>query len=472
MSIKLEHNFEEKLQEAKPNFLNNITIHHSTPGVGALGDIRTEYPSQTIPPINTDIRFSTILPSFKLSENIGLASIDHTKLPKNFNWRHNAGKKTDLISKPGNQLLCGSCWAISTAGIISDNHVISGTVDWYPNLSTTWSLSCYPQLQCKGGNPATLFQDIARDGIVSDHCVDYSWCVNNKSCNGKSTLHFKEGEKTDLSSLLPSCGCYFPSSKHYLYSIEKPEVVSLGVGGLNEDNFTNTIKKHIYHYGPVQGGFIVFKNFMHGVFSKINGGVYLENAVYDNGSLHFDSKQTSPENYIGAHAIAIIGWGVENNVIIDNKGTKKDIPYWYCRNSWTEKWGDNGYFKMAMYPYNKISQFDKIVTIETPQGTMKAGGIVMIKALKSPELKSTKQLKSRFNITKIHDDLYYKQDPDTAKKLDLSKYKNSILKTTALIIGFCAILLLIYFFIRFIQEKIGNRKGYRGREGVYSFMTQ
>jgi len=40
--------------------------------------------------------------------------------------------------------------------------------------------------------------------------------------------------------------------------------------------------------------------------------------------------------YLGGHAIKILGWGVEN-----------DQEYWLCANSWNNSWGDNGYFKIA-----------------------------------------------------------------------------------------------------------------------------
>jgi cathepsin B len=39
---------------------------------------------------------------------------------------------------------------------------------------------------------------------------------------------------------------------------------------------------------------------------------------------------------VGAHAIKILGWGVEN-------GNK----YWLIANSWNEEWGDKGTFKMV-----------------------------------------------------------------------------------------------------------------------------
>ena len=151
---------------------------------------------------------------------------------------------------------------------------------------------------------------------------------------------------------------------------------------------------------------------MHGHFTKVNGGVYLENGDYsDVGKVNLmsEGKMTSVENYVGSHAVAIIGWGEEKGVIIDDKGTRKDIPYWYCRNSWTEKWGDGGYFKMPMFPYNKISQFDKIVVIKTPQGNVQGGGMVLIKALGTPQKKKFPTIKAM--VHKSEPDQYYTQDP-------------------------------------------------------------
>ena len=285
------------------------------------------------------------------------------------------------------------CWAISAAGIVADNHVVSGTVNWKPNLSTTWCLSSYPQNKCKGGNPGILYKDISANGIATNNCVDYSWCSENQACNGKATGHF-QNQNVNLSDLIPTTkrACYNSSSPHYLYFIDEPKSMSIGTDGLIGENFTNIVKKHIYYNGPVQGGFLVFKNFMSGAFTKVNGGVYLEDGDYSGGPIQFDPDQINTSNYMGSHAIAIIGWGIEKNVVVDNDGTKKDIPYWYCRNSWTENWGDRGYFKMAMYPYNSIVQFDKTIIINNIQG----GGMVMMKASKPPDSLTLEQIEQKF----------------------------------------------------------------------------
>lgn len=468
MSLDLSHNYEEGLRMAKPTYLGQKTIK---PSHGALGDVSV-IPSHTIPPLNTNIQFD-ILPEFKISQHPGLADMDAGKIPKTFNWRHNGGKKKNLIAKPGNQMLCGSCWAISAGGLVSDNHVVAGTVDWLPNLSTTWSLACFPQLKCKGGNPAILYQNIAEHGIATNHCIDYSWCSENPLCNGKATKHFKAGhdDNVDLSAMVPTCGCYDSKTKHFLYFIDKPKAVSLGKGGLNADNFAITVKKHIYTYGPVQGGFLVFKNFMHGAFTKVNGGVYLEDGVYDKGKFHFDSDQTTPANYAGSHAIAIIGWGTEKGVVVDNKGTKKDVPYWYCRNSWTEKWGDGGFFKMAMYPFNKMAQFDKVVIIDAPGGKHQSGGMVMLKASKPPDSLTLPQIQEKFrDLKRKHDKSYYQSE----QKSRPSGSSSNTFKKIGKIVLIVLVVALGYFIVKKIKlPKFGGRRSSRkvsgGRSGSYGF---
>ena len=148
--------------------------------------------------------------------------------------------------------------------------------------------------------------------------------------------------------------------------------------------------------------------------SKGAEGVYLENGDYDTkvGEVTFRDNMATSKNYKGSHAVAIIGWGVAKGAIYDKDGNKKDIPYWYCRNSWTTKWGDGGYFKMAMYPYNQISQFDTMITLKTSLGIINPGGIVMIKATQKPKLEKFINIyKEGSRPPLLHSDDYYSKDP-------------------------------------------------------------
>ena len=46
---------------------------------------------------------------------------------------------------------------------------------------------------------------------------------------------------------------------------------------------------------------------------------------------------TSNTKYIGAHAVKIVGWGVD---------PKSTMAYWTIQNSWNAEWGEAGYFRI------------------------------------------------------------------------------------------------------------------------------
>ncbi|KAJ9590993.1 hypothetical protein L9F63_027798, partial [Diploptera punctata] len=76
------------------------------------------------------------------------------------------------------------------------------------------------------------------------------------------------------------------------------------------------IQLEILKNGPVEASFDVYEDFLH-----YKSGVY----QHQNG------------DYLGGHAVKILGWGVD-------KTTK--TPYWIIANSWNSDWGENGYFLM------------------------------------------------------------------------------------------------------------------------------
>jgi hypothetical protein len=436
----------------------------------SLSDLSKTKKKQLKIVMNTDLDFQSQSQMMTLSNQTGLSDLQSLMLPKNFNWHNpvDGGDKTKLLSGSGNQMLCGSCWAISSAGIVGDNHVVAGTVDYMPDLSTTYSLSCFPQKQCKGGNPAELFTQISTHGIASNSCVDYSWCALNDQCNGKATNHFKKSQNIELSTLIPTCGCYYSDDKHLLYKIEKPQNLSIDNNFSESDinHFRLVVKNHIKTYGPILGGFLVFKNFMDGVFSKPtnNGGVYLENGVYDkNGDLTFFNNYTSPNNYVGGHAISIVGWG-EKKIRVDNTKNLQNVPYWVCKNSWTDKWGDKGLFKMAMYPFNKISQFDKVSYFTTKQSQkLKIGGMVLIKATSPPESVKLAQIENTGNSKRLKPASFYKKEYKNIKGNPTIRHKSEssilkvILKVLLIVLIVVIILIVICMGIVFFIKKIKHR---------------
>ena len=362
-------NYTNYLRSLKP--FSFQTIKH--PPKGSLGS--PTIVSNVFPPLNTDIRFSSVAPYQPTRAVKGLMALGKP-LPEIWDWAHdysvdsdNIKNKKRLIGAPGNQEKCGSCWAFSSASIISDLFVVAGLVQSNPKLSTTYSLSCYPQGKCDGGNPADLLDTISKSGLATENCVDYSWCDNNENCNVAGVKHLDPNSVINVNSLLPSCGCYFPSGvDHKLYTVKNLSRVS---SDYEESSLLlksiNIVKNHIFAHGPVLGAFHVYQNFLGGHYKETNG-IYIDTIDYDNNN---------GQNIVkGNHAVAIMGWGVDKNV--PGFGV---VPYWYVRNSWGDWGGDGGYFKMAMYPINKRSEFIQTVEIDDPGAApFKLGGILVFEA--------------------------------------------------------------------------------------------
>ncbi len=82
--------------------------------------------------INTDINFVSKTNSFSQNDlsYLNATYVDKSlslELPIKFNWAKTTSAdspdvvaKKKLISKPDNQYLCGSCWAVSVAGVVGD----------------------------------------------------------------------------------------------------------------------------------------------------------------------------------------------------------------------------------------------------------------------------------------------------------------------------------------------------------------
>jgi C1A family cysteine protease len=80
-----------------------------------------------------------------------------------------------------------------------------------------------------------------------------------------------------------------------------------------------TFKEKIIHFGPV----------------ATNMNFYQDLDRYKKGIYIYDRKSREE----GGHWVVVVGW--KDDAEVKNGG------YWICRNSWGEKWGENGYFRIA-----------------------------------------------------------------------------------------------------------------------------
>ena len=358
------------------------------------------------PPVNCDIRFQ--VGKFKLVQKKFKLSKDEEALP--INWQNfpafhpeeqqrlkesqeseEEKRLKSLSIKPVNQGHCGSCFAVAIATTISDNFLFGKQLDQNPSLSPMYILSCLSKdantnNRCNGGNPSGVVDDIIHQGGLSNNCCQdyYKICEGNKHCNGKGEEHMSI-TMDEVNGMIPDCG-HCTDKPPKLYKV-KNKTISFDVP---------SIKTHIKKYGAAVGGFLIFPNFMgdatRGRFEKTKG-IYIRAVDYTTTSPGTQNNQQKP---IGGHAISIVGWGREDNVSAEINGTTYVYPkvdYWVCRNSWTENWGDRGYFKYAMhqeYPsteeqkkdptFRPLPDINKYVAFETDNSHMgqSLGGILLI----------------------------------------------------------------------------------------------
>uniref|UniRef100_A0A1I7UE39 Pept_C1 domain-containing protein n=1 Tax=Caenorhabditis tropicalis TaxID=1561998 RepID=A0A1I7UE39_9PELO len=207
-----------------------------------------------------------------------------------------------------NQATCGSCWAFGAAEIISDRICIQSNGSQQPVISVEDILSCCGSscgYGCKGGYSLEALKFWNSKGAVTGG--DYG----GSGCQPYSFAPCKKGT-TCVEGTTPSCkttcqksyqNAVYQKDKHFGTSAYK--LVSKSVVA---------IQTEIYHNGPVEASFKVYKDFYQ----------------YESGVYHYVSG-----DLVGGHAVKIIGWGTEGGE-----------DYWLIANSWGTSFGEKGFFKM------------------------------------------------------------------------------------------------------------------------------
>lgn len=387
-----------------------------------------------IPPLNTDIRIEGALPQFTEAE-IGLYAAQPLSVARitekdNFSWHiitddddDSIVFKKQLMHPVQNQHMCGSCWAMALAGCISDCFVVSGAVSWAPKISPTYLMMTIPENagngKCNGGNPALTTKALESMQVADTTCIDYSWCAaDSELCTSAAAAnHFSStlGQKLNRNVPTPGRACYF-GGERFLYQIDQHSD-ALFIIDDDYEQFREIIKTHIVEYGPPLAGYAVMKNFVTGNFTdpNVNQGVYFDRASYPSSiqpgtKLTFNDRNASESNLSGLHAVQVVGWGLAKNIQYDND-RYGDVPFWWAKNSWGSNWGNmGGYFKIAMYPFNKFAQFGKQILVKGSR----IGGLILLRCTKPP----TKNVLNRINeyslksIKRTLPDDFYRLTPE------------------------------------------------------------
>eukprot|EP00762_Andalucia_godoyi_P008581 ANDGO_04607.mRNA.1 Cathepsin B-like cysteine proteinase len=239
-------------------------------------------------------QFKKLLGSRLTNGEHGLPIVDPITLkdiPTSFDWRQQTPNCVGAVRDQGH---CGSCWAVSTVETLSDRFCIQSKGQNTVQVCSQDLVSCSSAGSCDGGYPSAAWDWLSQNGSPSEPCYpsEMGTC-QHPGCSE---------EPTPACNTAKTCK---DSSPYTLYYAASSYGISSNVA---------KIQTEIQTHGPVTVAFSVYEDFAH----------------YKSGIYQHKSGQ-----FLGGHAVEMIGWGVENNV-----------PYWIIKNSWNTSWGENGYFRI------------------------------------------------------------------------------------------------------------------------------
>lgn len=237
------------------------------------------------------------------SVRASLSENELNSLPDEFDWRDVKG----VVGAPRNQGLCGSCWAFSASANIESVHAVR--TGRFVHVSPQQMVECDARnCQCYGGWMHKAYEWVIDNGGIAAE-GDYPYCVPPLGtcivCNAPGTSPKDCPMKPDYCNTT----CRSAESSVKITGWEKLD---------SEDE--DVIAAYLIKNGP------------------------LAIAVNANWWAFYRSGISNPFFCSGDrlnHAVLLVGFGQARTAF----GKMK--KYWIISNSWGEKWGENGYIRLA-----------------------------------------------------------------------------------------------------------------------------
>lgn len=272
------------------------------------------------------------------------------------------------LSPMQDQQLCGSCWAMSSTSCLSDRFMIAKGIKLL-DLNPLVPVSCSTKdAGCDGGFPSNCGEFFETHGVPkkSDTCTGWNeFCSKNKCQNPPNC------------DMLNGCNNIYKAVPGSTKSL----VLTNEDGSANPDLTIINIKTEIMKNGSVVcATFVPFALYDPEFWPETKGILMCGKGYYDQrlrakfkgqvisgadvGSDKFTwDNLITDEGVPAGHAMCIVGWDYDTV-----NGVK--VQYWIIRNSWGQKWADNGYFKYAIYnPVLGVNTYQGLdVPVKTQHG--------------------------------------------------------------------------------------------------------
>jgi len=212
----------------------------------------------------------------------GISAKPGVEAPIYWDWR-----QFGIVSPVKDQGHCGSCWTFSTTGAVEAHWAIL-QLSRPLLLSEQQLVDCAGDFNnhgCNGGLPSQAFEYIRyAGGLQTEHTYPY------QAKDGKCTFE----------------------------AIKVEAIVPYGSANITSGDEDSLLQALITH-GPVSIAFEVTSD-----FGNYQGGVYV------GSTCHKDTQHVN-------HAVLAVGFGHD---------AKNNIDYWIVKNSWSNQWGEEGYFRI------------------------------------------------------------------------------------------------------------------------------
>ncbi len=235
-------------------------------------------------------------------------------LPENFDWRTDGA--TPAVTRVRDQGSAGTCWSFSAVENVEGQWALAGNT--LVELSPEFLVDCdgtndgnHADCSVFGGWPYLAYQYIINAGGIPS---ETQWPY----CSGSGNCYPCMAGPVKLCGPPPYYCDETISSKCKSFSVAA-KISSWAAVSTNEED----IKSVLVSQGPLS------------VLLDATQLQFYQSGIWD-GHIPGSSPWLGCSKSSLDHAVLLVGYGMENNV-----------PYWTVKNSWGEKWGEQGYFRIT-----------------------------------------------------------------------------------------------------------------------------